>query len=136
MEEKEPPKASILHRRNGVVSQPLDLELISIITNSKTSPPPLPSYTSLKDVLPFSTAASVNSPSSSAAVNFPSAVGISIRNRLVKQAAAAYLTPSTPNPSAAPSLFRRFSSAVLRIFSAVLDSFLSLFPYPRKIFRS
>ncbi|KAK7392660.1 hypothetical protein VNO78_21104 [Psophocarpus tetragonolobus] len=53
-----------------------------------------PSYTSLKDVLPFSGAAHQN---------------VSIRNRLVKQAAWAYLQPMSTSPSgpAGPHLFRR-----------------------------
>ncbi|CAJ1967217.1 unnamed protein product [Sphenostylis stenocarpa] len=60
-----------------------------------------PSYTSLKDVLPYS-AAAVNSP----AANHHQ---VSIRNRLVKQAAWAYLQPMSTSPSgpSGPHLFRR-----------------------------
>ncbi|KAL4339103.1 hypothetical protein AHAS_Ahas12G0276700 [Arachis hypogaea] len=59
------------------------------------------SYTSLKDMLPFT---AVNSPSptpTAAATAASSSSGggsISIRNRLVKQAAWAYLQPMSPSP--------------------------------------
>ncbi|KAK7345264.1 hypothetical protein VNO77_15862 [Canavalia gladiata] len=62
-----------------------------------------PSYTSLKDVLPFS--AAVNSPTASAAGGHH----ILIRNRLVKQAAWAYLQPMSTSPSgpSGPHFFHR-----------------------------
>ncbi|RXH76375.1 hypothetical protein DVH24_019263 [Malus domestica] len=84
---------------NGDVSPPappqLDLEFLS----HKSSE----SYTSLKDLLPSSAA---NSPTAASANN--SGYEISIRNRLVKQAAWAYLQPmsSTSGPSG-PNFLRR-----------------------------
>ncbi|XP_024186388.1 uncharacterized protein LOC112191296 [Rosa chinensis] len=71
----------------------LDLELLS------------ESYTSLKDLLPSSSFAAVQSPSPNST---NSGYEISIRNRLVKQAAWAYLQPmsSTSGPSG-PHLLRR-----------------------------
>ncbi|ESQ45250.1 hypothetical protein EUTSA_v10011026mg [Eutrema salsugineum] len=124
-------KLSLQQRRNGVVSQTLDLlELISV----KSSDDLLPCYTSLKDILP-STTTTVDSP----AVSFAASAAvptISIRNRLVKQAACAYLQPSTPTPSSNPSFLRRVSSSLLRLFSEIFDFLLRLFPSPRKIFRA
>ncbi|XP_028787479.1 uncharacterized protein LOC114743434, partial [Neltuma alba] len=79
----------------------LDLDFGSIKSPS--------SYTSLRDVLP-SSAAAVNSPTaSSAATN--SSYHISIRNRLVKQAAWAYLQPlsASPQSSSGPNILRRLS---------------------------
>ncbi|PON97396.1 hypothetical protein TorRG33x02_068630 [Trema orientale] len=71
----------------------LDFELISF----KTSPSSL-SYTSLKDLIPSSpSGAGINSPTAASAVN--SGYEISIRNRLVKQAAWAYLQPMSSSPS-------------------------------------
>ncbi|XVE75885.1 hypothetical protein DITRI_Ditri12bG0127800 [Diplodiscus trichospermus] len=79
-------------------SPPLDLELISL----KTS---LASYTSLKDILSSSPVA-INSPTAGSATN--SGYEISIRNRLVKQAAWAYLQPMSASPdSSGPHFFRR-----------------------------
>jgi len=72
--------------------QLLNLDSLSVKT---------PSYTSLRDVLPYSGAA-VNSP---AANHY----NVSIRNRLVKQAAWAYLQPMSTSPSgpSGPHFFRR-----------------------------
>lgn len=59
-------------------------------------------YTSLRDVLPYS-AAAVNSPAANQ-------YDVPIRNRLVKQAAWAYLQPMSTSPSGGPSgphFFRR-----------------------------
>ncbi|VVB05478.1 unnamed protein product [Arabis nemorensis] len=119
-------KLSLLQRRNGVVSQTLDLELVSV---DKSSDDPLPFYTSLKDILP-STTTTVDSPD----VSSTAGPTILIRNRLVKQAACAYLQPSTPTPSSNPSFIRRVSSFFCRLCSAFFDSLLQLFPSPRKIF--
>lgn len=109
--------------RNGAVSlfpppPPLDFELISLKSSQ--------AYTSLKDLLPF---AAVNSPTSASA----SASEISIRNRLVKQAAWAYLQPTiSPLPDSSGSrfllrrLWLRFSScfsAIARFFDRVLRFF-------------
>ncbi|XP_022743397.1 uncharacterized protein LOC111294379 [Durio zibethinus] len=102
-------------------SLPLDLELISL----KTS---LASYTSLKDII-SSSAVAINSPTTAgSAAN--SGYEISIRNRLVKQAAWAYLQPMSASPdSSGPQFFRRlwlrFSSqnpisSCLRFFHHIL----------------
>ncbi|GLT81397.1 hypothetical protein SLA2020_527860 [Shorea laevis] len=86
---------------NGGASShpPLDLELIPL------KPPPYPAYTSLKDLIIPS--AAVNSPT--ATTSSPnSGYEISIRNRLVKQAAWAYLQPMPSSPHySGPSFFRR-----------------------------
>ncbi|KAK6231913.1 hypothetical protein QQP08_017713 [Theobroma cacao] len=80
-------------------SSPFDLELISL----KTS---LASYTSLKDILP-SSAVAINSPTAAGSAT-NSGYEISIRNRLVKQAAWAYLQPMSASPdSSGPHFFRR-----------------------------
>ncbi|KAG2325836.1 hypothetical protein Bca4012_040448 [Brassica carinata] len=122
MEADDLTKLSLLQRRNGAVSQTLDLELVS-------SDDFLPRYTSLRDILPSTTAAA-DSPAVSVAAPI-----ISIRNRLVKQAACAYLQPATPTPSSNSSLLRRVSSSFLRLLSALFGSLLRLFPSPRRIFR-
>ncbi|XVF07569.1 hypothetical protein REPUB_Repub06bG0150700 [Reevesia pubescens] len=89
---------------NGnAVSPPLDLELISL----KTS---LASYTSLKDILP-SSAVAICSPTAAGSVT-NSGYEISIRNRLVKQAAWAYLQVSLPRFLRTP-LFRSALASVL-----------------------
>ncbi|CAF1855357.1 uncharacterized protein LOC106394809 [Brassica napus] len=120
-------KLSLLRRRNGAVSQTLDLELLSV---NKSSDDLLLRYTSLRDILP-STTATADSPAVSVAAPI-----ISIRNRLVKQAACAYLQPATPTPSSNSSFFRRVSSSFLRILSALFGSILRLFPSPPRIFRA
>ncbi|KAE8726648.1 putative Receptor expression-enhancing protein [Hibiscus syriacus] len=78
---------------------PLDLELISLKASSA-------SYTSLKDILP-SPAVSINSPIAAGSAA-KSGYEISIRNRLVKHAAWAYLQPMSTSPdSSGHHLFRR-----------------------------
>ncbi|KAL3623444.1 hypothetical protein CASFOL_032260 [Castilleja foliolosa] len=69
-----------------------DMELLSIKSASR-------SYTSLKDLLPTVT---VNSPKPNPAQTGPD---ICIRNRLVKQAAWAYLQPMSTSPSSAGDNF-------------------------------
>ncbi|XWS43361.1 hypothetical protein CRYUN_Cryun16bG0096500 [Craigia yunnanensis] len=85
---------------NGsAASPPIDLDLLSI----KTS---FASYTSLKDILP-SSAVAINSPTAGGSAT-NSGYEISIRNRLVKQAAWAYLQPMSASPdSSGPHFFRR-----------------------------
>ncbi|CAE6075994.1 unnamed protein product [Arabidopsis arenosa] len=122
---------SLLQRRNGAVSQTLDLELVSV---NKSSDDPLPCYTSLKDILP-SPSTTVDSPAIPSAAS-GSGPTILIRNRLVKQAACSYLQPSTPTPSSNPSFIRRVSSSFLRLFSAFFDALLRIFPSPQKIFKA
>lgn len=106
---------------NGTKSPPvpLDFELISLKSSQ--------AYTSLKDLLPF---AAVNSPTSASA----SASEISIRNRLVKQAAWAYLQPTiSPSPGSSGSRFllRRLW---LRFSSCFCSVKLSLFPAIARFF--
>ncbi|KAJ8754738.1 hypothetical protein K2173_012127 [Erythroxylum novogranatense] len=127
MEESEPTSQSNLRRRNSIAattlmmpvkltlpSKPLhtsslplpsargvasghpmslDLELISLTSSSLT-------YTSLKDLLP---SPAVNSPTAAAGVGS----SLSIRNRLVKQAAWAYLQPMSSSPSSSGTHFLR-----------------------------
>ncbi|KAL2345282.1 hypothetical protein Fmac_006567 [Flemingia macrophylla] len=80
------------------------LELVSL------KPPSSASYTSLRDMLPPPNAA-VYSPTASAY----SGQEISIRNRLVKQAAWAYLQPMSASSggSSTPHFLRRLSAACL-----------------------
>ncbi|TYK07441.1 putative COPII coat assembly protein SEC16 [Cucumis melo var. makuwa] len=79
---------------------PINLALLSFKSSSQ-------SYTSLKDILPSASAAAVNSPTAASPANSP--YEISIRNRLVKQAAWAYLQPmSASSYSAGPNFFHRF----------------------------
>ncbi|WJX84885.1 hypothetical protein P8452_67408 [Trifolium repens] len=101
----------------------LDLELLLLKS-------PCTSYTSLKDML--SPNAAVNSPTaSSAAINYE----IPIRNRLVKQAAWAYLQPmsSTVENSSAPNflsrIFHRLSSdnPLVDCFSSLVSGFTRIF---------
>ncbi|CAN6577319.1 unnamed protein product [Malus baccata var. baccata] len=112
---------SSLPAQNGWVSGPeplqLDLELLSLKSSK--------SYTSLRDLLPSS--AAVNSPTVASANN--SGCEISIRNRLVKQAAWAYLQPmsSTSGPSG-PNFLRRLClklSPCLSFFTHCVVPFLS-----------
>ncbi|XP_062166410.1 uncharacterized protein LOC133872813 [Alnus glutinosa] len=89
-----------LPHQNGVAPPQLDLDLVSTTLKS------CPAYTSLKDLLPAS-AAGIGSPTAAAAAS--SGYEISIRNRLVKQAAWAYLQPmsSSPGSSGPTHFFRR-----------------------------
>ncbi|KAB1203849.1 hypothetical protein CJ030_MR8G027686 [Morella rubra] len=93
-----------LPHQNGTAS-PLDTELVSSLKSSLD-------YTSLKDLLPSSSGAAMGSPT---ATN--SGYEISIRNRLVKQAAWAYLQPMSSSPSSScqnflPRLRLRFFSSL------------------------
>ena len=94
--------------QNGAVSPApssppsLDLELISFKTTT-TITTSSEAYTSLKDLIPSSpSGAGINSPTASVA---NSGYEISIRNRLVKQAAWAYLQPMSSSPSSDGSHF-------------------------------
>ncbi|KAL1541420.1 hypothetical protein AAHA92_25644 [Salvia divinorum] len=87
-----------------------DLELLSIKPNSQ-------SYTSLKDLLPTT---AVNSPRPSSAQG---GSDICIRNRLVKQAAWAYLQPmSTSSGSAGGGFLRRMFPRLAALFDLVRRS--------------
>ncbi|KAI3747120.1 hypothetical protein L6452_09567 [Arctium lappa] len=85
------------------------------------------SYTSLRDILPY-TPAVVQSPKVS---SFAARSGyeIPIRNRLVKQAAWAYLRPMSTSPDSGGStvfhrLWNRFSDACLRLVNQIFDCLL------------
>ncbi|RDX64193.1 hypothetical protein CR513_57283, partial [Mucuna pruriens] len=109
-----PPESPPLRRRNSITAtsaiklslpgtppqRTTSLELVSL------KYPLSASYTSLRDVLPSPNAA-INSPTASAGQE------ISIRNRLVKQAAWAYLQPMSASPggSSTPHFLRRLSAA-------------------------
>ncbi|TKY61937.1 hypothetical protein E2542_SST11791 [Spatholobus suberectus] len=110
-----PPESPPLRRRNSITAisatklsvpatlpqRTTSLELVSLKPSS---------YTSLRDMLPPPNVA-VNSPTASAY----SGHEISIRNRLVKQAAWAYLQPMSASPggSSTPHFLRRLSAACL-----------------------
>ncbi|PON70074.1 hypothetical protein PanWU01x14_082490 [Parasponia andersonii] len=85
--------------QNGsAASRPPPPTLDFVLISFKTSPPSSLSYTSLKDLIPSSiSGAGINSPTAASAAN--SGYEISIRNRLVKQAAWAYLQPMSSSPS-------------------------------------
>ncbi|XP_071739253.1 uncharacterized protein [Rutidosis leptorrhynchoides] len=116
---------STLRRRNSIEIPTLqtppssaDFELISLKPAS---------YTSLRDILPTA-AGAVMSPK---APSFTSHSGyeIPIRNRLVKQAAWAYLQPMSTSPdSGGPTVFHRlwtrFSDAFFRFVSRVYGCLL------------
>lgn len=110
--------------KGGAASPPLDLDLTYLKTSFAAS------YTSLKDILP-SPAVAVNSPTAAGSAT-NSGYEISIRNRLVKQAAWAYLQPMSASPdSSGPHFSRclrlRFSSQ--NPFSSCLQFFhLKLLP--------
>ncbi|KAG5243921.1 early nodulin [Salix suchowensis] len=80
----------------GAIPSPLDISLLSQKSSS--------SYTSLKDLLLPS--ATVNSPTASNSTT-TSAYEISIRNRLVKHAAWAYLQPMSSSPDSSGTHFLR-----------------------------
>lgn len=100
-----------------------NLEVVSLKSSPDTA-----SYTSLKDLLQSSPASSILSPtsvtSSSSAVSSASEISIPIRNRLVKQAAWAYLQPAvSPCPSSSPRCIR-FSGESLRPILAGFRKFV------------
>ncbi|KAK4755230.1 hypothetical protein SAY87_008987 [Trapa incisa] len=66
-------------------------------------------YTSLRDLLPQFSSGTINSPNAASPVSSRSGYEISIRNRLVKQAAWAYLQPmSASSESSGSSSLQRF----------------------------
>ncbi|KAL8201617.1 hypothetical protein R6Q57_010764 [Mikania cordata] len=84
-----------------------------------------PSYTSLRDIIPTAVIQSPKPPSFAAQSGYE----ISIRNRLVKQAAWAYLQPMSTTPGAGGSnvfhrLWNRFSDAFLRLITHICDCFI------------
>ncbi|GLT94769.1 hypothetical protein SLE2022_124940 [Rubroshorea leprosula] len=123
--EPQPPPSTLRRRNSNRVLVPAKLALpttkpllatFSLPNGSASSQPPLDldfsslkspftTYTSLKDIIPSSVA--VNSPTAAAPTS-NSGCQISIRNRLVKQAAWAYLQPmSSPPDSSGPHFIRR-----------------------------
>ncbi|RZC78561.1 hypothetical protein C5167_002999 [Papaver somniferum] len=74
------------------VSSSLDFELFSFKPSSSSQDD---KYTSLKDLMPYSLSAAIQSPTGSMILP---CYEISIRNRLVKQAAWAYLQPMSSSP--------------------------------------
>jgi hypothetical protein len=86
--------------QNGTVPRPppLDFELLSSSSSLN--------YTSLKDLLPSSSAsASATNAMASPTATVASGYEISIRNRLVKQAAWAYLQPMSSSPGSSGTHF-------------------------------
>ncbi|KAK4419441.1 hypothetical protein Salat_2357000 [Sesamum alatum] len=96
--------------RNSSTTTSDDLQLLSI-------KPPAHSYSSLKDILP---SVAVNSPQPKAAQPGPD---ICIRNRLVKQAAWAYLQPTMS--SSLGSTGGNFFHRLWTRFASVIDFFVS-----------
>lgn len=87
-----------------------NLELVSLKSSPVTA-----SYTSLKDLLASSPASSILSPTS-ATSSSASEISIPIRNRLVKQAAWAYLQPAvSPYPSSSPRCIRVSGDSLRKI---------------------
>lgn len=62
-------------------------------------------YTSLRDLLPQLSSGAINSPTAASSASSRSGYEISIRNRLVKQAAWAYLQPMSVSPGSTGSSF-------------------------------
>ncbi|XXG62574.1 hypothetical protein AAC387_Pa05g0905 [Persea americana] len=92
-----------------------DFELASL------HPPPPSSYTSLKDILP--TSPGIQSPTASQICQ-----EISIRNRLVKQAAWAYLQPMASSPGSSSSGPHQFLRRIWVSFSGA--GFLGFLRHP------
>lgn len=112
-----PTRLNLLHHHSSssatTSSSSDDLELLSIKPNSQ-------SYTSLKDLLPT---AAVNSPRPSSAPLCQGGSDICIRNRLVKQAAWAYLQPMSTSPgSAEGSFLHRIRPRLAALFDLVRRS--------------
>nr|XP_043623768.1 uncharacterized protein LOC122595465 [Erigeron canadensis] len=104
-------------------SSSMDFELASI-------KPPVYNYTSLRDILP-SAGIVVQSPRGVPcyAAHHLGGYEISIRNRLVKQAAWAYLQPMSTTPeSDGPAFFHRiwnrFSGTILRVVAVFFNCIL------------
>uniref|UniRef100_A0A7N0V4U3 Uncharacterized protein n=1 Tax=Kalanchoe fedtschenkoi TaxID=63787 RepID=A0A7N0V4U3_KALFE len=93
----------------------VDLDLISLNFQS---------YTSLKDILP--TTSLVNSPTTAGSPSSAAPYDIPIRNRLVKQAAWAYLQPMAASPTSSTTpFFHRLLAG--RYFLPPLSSLCRLF---------
>ncbi|MCL7039454.1 hypothetical protein MKW94_023897 [Papaver nudicaule] len=113
-----------LQTNEDKVSSSLDFELFSFKPSSSSSAQDDDDkYTSLKDLMPYSLSAAAQSPTGSMMIQ-----PISIRNRLVKQAAWAYLQPmssSSPGSSSGNSIkrmwFRFENQYVKNPINACLD---------------
>ncbi|GFP82693.1 hypothetical protein PHJA_000412400 [Phtheirospermum japonicum] len=102
-----------------------DLELLSIKPTSR-------SYTSLKDLLPT---VAVNSPKPNSAHQAQPGSDICIRNRLVKQAAWAYLQPMSTSPgSAGNNFFHRLWPRVAAFFDFVRRSVIRAVGWTLQVF--
>ncbi|KAF3442721.1 hypothetical protein FNV43_RR16638 [Rhamnella rubrinervis] len=114
--------SSSFPNQNGAMAPPpppLDFELVSLKSSL--------AYTSLKDLIPTSPGGFVNSPTAASAAN--SGYEISIRNRLVKQAAWAYLQPMSSSPAPlelTSSIASGSSSPVETLLLLVSDSSTSM----------
>nr|XP_043632679.1 cell wall integrity and stress response component 4-like [Erigeron canadensis] len=133
---------STIQRRNSIVTpSPLTLDPCSTTSSTPTTTTTSSSsstdfelvsfkpasYTSLRDILPSTTSAIMSPTPPSFAVH--SGYEISIRNRLVKQAAWAYLQPMSTSPDSGGStifhrVWIRFSGVLLRFVTHVCDCFL------------
>ena len=103
------------NQQNGTVSRPPPLDYEEILSLKCSTPQ---TYTSLKDILPVSASnAAVSSPTPASASAVSSGYEISIRNRLVKQAAWAYLQPMSSSPgSSGPHFLHRLWLSFLSFF--------------------
>ncbi|MED6192180.1 hypothetical protein PIB30_007711 [Stylosanthes scabra] len=117
-----PTKLSVPHRTSSLDSPYTDqtFELVSFNNvNVNVNLTSSSFYTSLRDLLPSS---AVNSPTAS------SSSAISIRNRLVKHAAWAYLQPMSSSPSSSsstssPYFLRRLSACLGSVFRRIAKIF-------------
>ncbi|XP_010246557.1 PREDICTED: uncharacterized protein LOC104589812 [Nelumbo nucifera] len=143
-----PDTSSTLRRRNSIASSlPIKLDLPPVLSSSfpngdKSSSLPndfelvslqSQTYTSLRDLMPSSPGAVVQSPTGPGS---QSGYEISIKNRLVKQAAWAYLQPmSSPVDSSGRHFFRRmwtkFSGEYLRNSVSACIGFINRKIIPR-----
>ncbi|KAG8374050.1 hypothetical protein BUALT_Bualt11G0090600 [Buddleja alternifolia] len=104
-----------------------DLELLSIKSSASHS------YTSIKDLLP---SVAVNSPKPNSPHPVHLGSDISIRNRLVKQAAWAYLQPMSTSPdSAAGDFFHRLRRRVAAFFGFVRRSVVRVIDWTLRVIR-
>ncbi|KAL0344831.1 UNVERIFIED_CONTAM: hypothetical protein Sradi_4314400 [Sesamum radiatum] len=104
-----------------------DLELLSIKPTSL-------SYTSLKDLLPL---VAVNSPKTNSVHQVQPGSDICIRNRLVKQAAWAYLQPMSASPgSSSSNFFHRLWPRVAAFFDLVRHKVIRALKWALRLIRS
>ncbi|KAL0333521.1 UNVERIFIED_CONTAM: hypothetical protein Sangu_1508300 [Sesamum angustifolium] len=127
-----PTKLSLYHNSSSSAatttsSSSDDLELLSIKPTSL-------SYTSLKDLLPL---AAVNSPKPNSVHQAQPGSDICIRNRLVKQAAWAYLQPMSASPgSSSSNFFHRLWPRVAAFFDLVRHKVIRALKWALRLVRS